>query len=128
MIKEWEQAIQRGELERIRDLIKEGVDVDSKDSHGQTALMVAARKGHTDVVRFLVQSGAELNVAAKYNLTALMLAVINGHTEIVRSILEAGADTQVRGTGAPGFQGKNALELAEEAGRPEITSILKMTD
>lgn len=128
MIKEWEQAIQRGELERIQSLIKEGVDIDSKDRHSQTGLIVAARIGSTDVVRLLVQSGAELDVATKYNLTALMLAVINGHSEIVRCLVEAGADTEVRGTGAPGFRGKTALELAEEAGREEIASLLKIAE
>jgi ankyrin repeat protein len=56
-----------------------------------------------------------------------MLAVINAHTEIVRILAEAGADTQIRGTGAPGFYGMTALDLAEQAGRDEIVAILKNT-
>jgi ankyrin repeat protein len=56
-----------------------------------------------------------------------MLAVVNGHEEIVRILAEAGADRQIRGTGAPGFWEKTALQLAEDAGREEIAAILRTT-
>lgn len=133
MTKEWERAVQRGEVEELRRLIAASaadnspVDspIDSKDKHGQTALMLAAMKGHTEVVRLLVQNGADLNVTAKYNLSALMLAVINNHTEIVRILVQAGADREILGTGAPGFYKKSALQLAEDAGRSEIAAILR---
>jgi ankyrin repeat protein len=127
MTGKWEQAVQQGDFEQVGRLVSEGADVNSKDRHGQTALMVAATQGYTAVVKILVQSKAELDEAAKYNLTALMLAVLNGHTEIVRILMKAGADTAVQGTGAPGFSGKTALQLAEDAGRSEIEAILRNT-
>ena len=43
---------------------------------------------------------------------ALMLAAINGRTEVVRILVDTGADLGLRGTGAPGFAGKTALDLA----------------
>lgn len=125
MEEEWQRAIERGELAAVRHLLERGAAVDSKDRYGQTALMIAATRGQTEVVKFLIQNGAELNLTAKYHLSALMLAVVNGHEEIVRLLTDAGADTQIRGTGAPGFSGKTALELAEEAGRGEIAAILR---
>ena len=125
MTKDWEQAIRRGDVDTVRQLLDAGADINFKDQHGQTGLMLAAMRGHVDVVRLLVERGAELNVTAKYTLSALMLGVINGHTEIVRILADAGADTAIRGTGAPGFYGKTALDLAEAAGRKEIVSILK---
>jgi ankyrin repeat protein len=114
MEKRWEQAAQAGDEQAARRMIGEGVEVNAKDRYGQTTLMIAAIRGHTELVRLLVQSGAELNTTAKYHLSALMLAVINGHAEIVRILAEAGADAQIRGTGAPGFWGKTALDLASE--------------
>ena len=41
-----------------------------------------------------------------------MLAVINGHVEIARRLVGAGADRTCRGSGAPGFAGKTAHDLA----------------
>ena len=125
MEQEWEQAIRSGDSALVRQLIERGAAIDSKDKHGQTGLMVASMRGRTAVVRLLIESGADLNHTAKYNLSALMLAVIQGHAEIVRALTEAGADTQIRGTGAPGFSGFTALELAERAGREEIAGILR---
>jgi uncharacterized protein len=125
MTKEWQQAVTRGDAQTVRSLIEAGAEINSKDRYGQTALMLAAMKGRTEVARLLVEKQAELNLAAKYNLSALMLAVINGHAEIVRMLREAGADLSIRGSGAPGFAGKTALDLAEHAGRNDIAAILK---
>lgn len=125
MKQEWEQAIRSGDSALVRKLIEQGADIDSKDRHGQTALMVAAMRGRAAIVQVLVENGVDLNHTAKYNLSALMLAVINGHAEIVQILVEAGAGQEIRGTGAPGFSGFTALELAERAGREEIAEILR---
>ena len=127
MTNEWEKAIRVGDVEELRRLADAGADVNSRDKHGQTGLMLAAMRGHTEVVRLLVERGADLNVTAKYKLSALMLAVLNNHTEIVHVLAEAGADGTIRGTGAPGFQDKTALDLAEDAGRNEIAAMLRRT-
>jgi ankyrin repeat protein len=54
-----------------------------------------------------------------------MLALMNGHAEVVRVLVEAGADLSVRGTGAPGFAGKTALQLARAARRTDIVRVLR---
>jgi ankyrin repeat protein len=76
-------------------------------------------------VRVLAARGADLNWRAKYNLTALMLAAIGNHAEVVRALLDAGADSSVEGSGAPGFHGKTALELAEAQGNGDVVSVLR---
>ena len=43
-----------------------------------------------------------------------MLAVIAGHAAIAEKLLRAGANRMLRGTGAPGFAGKTAYDLAVE--------------
>jgi ankyrin repeat protein len=125
MKKDWEQAIRRGDVQAVRELIDQGEPIDSRDRHGQTALMIAAMRGQTELAALLVERHAALNITAKYNLSALMLAVVNGHADLVRLLCEAGADRSVRGTGAPGFAEKTALDLAEGAGRDEIAASLR---
>jgi ankyrin repeat protein len=110
---EWKAAAHAGNVEAMEQLLETGADIDAKDQHGQTALMLAALRGHTAGVRFLASRGAGLDHTAKFHLTALMLAVVGGHADIVRALAEAGADLTVRGTGGPGFHDKTALDLAE---------------
>ncbi len=108
----WERAVTRGDVEAVRRLLRSGADVNARDRYGQTALMLAAHHGHLEMVETRVGSGADLNMTAKYNLSALMLAVVAGHAAIVRLLARAGADLRLRGSGAPGFMGKTAYDLA----------------
>lgn len=108
----WEHAATRGDVEAARRLLEAGVNINARDRYGQTALMLAAHRGHVALVELLVEKGADLNVTAKYRLSALMLAVVAGHVEIARQLVRAGADVSIRGSGAPGFDGKTAYDLA----------------
>jgi uncharacterized protein len=121
----WEDAIKRGDVQHVRDLLDRGTNVDSRDRHGQTALMLAAHAGHREVVEALIAHRANLNTTAKYGLSALMLALIAGHAEVVRLLANAGTDLSVRGTGAPGFAGKTAYDLAIERDMLELSAALK---
>jgi len=84
----------------------------------------AARHGQVDVVRLLIERGALLDHTAKYGLSAIMLAVINGYVEIVRLLAQAGADLALRGSGAPGFHDRTALDLAEARGDAAMIEVL----
>jgi ankyrin repeat protein len=53
-----------------------------------------------------------------------MLAVINGRDAIVGLLVDAGADLTIRGTGAPGFDGKTALDIARAGGREIMVALL----
>jgi N-acetyltransferase len=117
---EIERAALSGDVASLEEQLISGVAVDSRDRHGQTALMLAAHHGRPDVVTCLVRHGADLNVTAKYGLSALMLAIVAGHEEVARTLVHAGADLKIRGTGAPGFSGKNAHDLAAEQGMNEL--------
>jgi ankyrin repeat protein len=125
MTREWVDAIHRGSIEDLETLIDGGADIDARDGHGQTALMLAAAEGRGDVVRWLIERGAALNHTAKFGLSALMLAVIRGHTDVVRRLADAGASISLRGTGAPGFSGKTAMDLALGLDDPEMIEILR---
>src|SRR5512134_4087896 len=85
----WEDALKRGNVEAIRELLHRGADVDARDRYGQTGLMLAAHAGHRGVVELLLEHGAELNATAKFGLSALMLAVVAGHAEVARAATTA---------------------------------------
>jgi ankyrin repeat protein len=121
----WEDAIKRGDVGIVLDLLDRGIDVDSRDRYGQTGLMLAAHAGHGEVVATLIAHGAGLDHTAKFGLSALMLAIVAGHAAVARLLAEAGADLALRGTGAPGFAGKTAHDLAMERGMPELAAALQ---
>lgn len=121
----WERAIRHGDAAAVRALIAAGAELDARDSHGQTAVMLAAHLGHLDSVRALVEAGANLDGAAKFTLTALMLAIVAGYPAIARCLLDGGADVDVRGSGAPGFAGRTAADLAAERGYDDLAADLR---
>jgi len=114
MKREWERAARSGDAAAILQSLGAGDDPDARDRYGQTALMLASHAGHLEVVRLLVAHGARMDITGKYGLSALMLAVVGGHEEVARALALAGADRSLRGTGAPGFHGKTAFDLAAE--------------
>jgi ankyrin repeat protein len=122
---EWKTAVRTGDVAALQALLTAGADIDALDEHGQTGLMNAARDGKTAVVRWLIEQGADLNHTAKYHLSALMLAVINGRDAIVGVLVDAGADRSIQGSGAPGFAGKTALDIARGGGREIMMALLE---
>lgn len=121
----WEDAAKHGDVDVTRQLLQAGREINARDQHGQTALMLAAHRGHQALLALLIESGADLNFTAKYGLSALMLAIVAGHTEIALRLVRAGADRGFRGKGAPGFNGKTAYDLAVERGMKELAEALK---
>lgn len=121
----WEDAVKRGDVQIVLDLLGQGTDVDARDRYGNTALMLAAHAGQREVVETLIAYRASLNITAKFGLSALMLALVAGHAEIAHLLAKAGADLSVRGAGAPGFAGKTAYDLAVEHGMLELSAELK---
>lgn len=116
----WEDAIRRGDVRIVRDLLGRGMDVDARDRQGQTALMLIAHAGHREVVESLIAHRANLNITAKFGLSALMLALVSSHADVARLLANAGADLSLRGTSTPGFVDKTAYDLAMERGLLEL--------
>jgi uncharacterized protein len=123
---DWLEAARRGSVEELQRLSATGIDIDTRDRHGQTALMLAAAEGYSQVVDWLIERGAALDNTAKYGLSALMLAVIRGHVDVVRKLIDGGAGLGLRGTGAPGFANKTASDLAIDRGDPEMLELLQL--
>jgi ankyrin repeat protein len=121
---EWERAARSGDAAALAAQIAAGADPDQLDAHGRTALMLAAPRGHLAAVRTLIGAGADLDRTAKFGLSALMLAVVNEHEPVARELAAAGANLELVGSGAPGFAGRSAAELARDRGLGELARAL----
>ena len=70
-----------GNLDRIRQELASGVDVNTPDSTGWTALHSAVLEGKGDAVALLLQSGADVNRAAADGWTPLDMAAASFHND-----------------------------------------------
>ncbi len=121
----WERAAAVGGVRVLDRMRRSGHDIDAKDGYGLTALMRAAHEGQEDAVAWLIAEGADLDHTSKFHLSALMLAVIGAHNEVARLLERAGADVNIDGSGAPGFAGKSAAEIAEGAGNRRLAAYIR---
>ena len=116
------RAVQAGDINSLQAALAAGVDVNTRDAKGWTALMHAANQGYTLLVPPLLEAEADLNVRAADGATALFMAALRGYTEIVAALLKAGADISI-----PGPRGRTALEVAKVQEHPELTALLEQT-
>ena len=73
---------QNGNDSIVQTLIEAGADVNSRDGHGNTALMFAAQKGYLKCVKLLLQKGANLSYADIDNMTAVMKALASAEVRL----------------------------------------------
>lgn len=58
-------AAKRNDLSTMKELLKHGLNMDSENHEGLTALQVALAENHEEIVRFLVMNGANIEKADK---------------------------------------------------------------
>lgn len=116
------KAAEAGNLDRVKQMLSEGADVNAKDEHSLTALHWAARTGNTDIVRLLLDQGADIKVKSDSHdrATALHYAAMNGHTKTVQLLLERGADIDAK----EGSWGETARSLAKQWGFKKTERLL----
>ena len=94
VMEELSRVVESGDVETLAHLLPRVVDVNTRNRHGTTVLMKAARCGHTQIVRVLLEHGADPNLMRNDKFTALALAAFFGHTETVKTLMEFGARTE----------------------------------
>jgi hypothetical protein len=93
-----QDASRKGDAAAVKQLLDEGVDVNTKFRYGATAIFYACDAGNVEVVKVLLDKGAALDIEDTfYKFTPLMLAVsparkkTPAHTEIVKLLIAKGA-------------------------------------
>jgi len=89
------EAVEQGDMEQVRTLMSECVDINAKDKNGDTVLHLAGRKKNRDIVEFLVSKGAKVNARGQYDVTALHNAIWTD-IGIIDFLVSAGADANAK--------------------------------
>lgn len=112
-------AARYGQLSTVRLLLDQGIDIDSRDALGRTALITAAAEPDTGIVALLLERGADAALRDKDGSDALTAAVIKGRSQNIIRLLEAGATLEARNA-----QGETALMAAIRAGEAGMVDLL----
>ncbi|MFC1781263.1 ankyrin repeat domain-containing protein [Planctomycetota bacterium] len=84
-------AISSGDIEEIKRLISEGVDLNVTSGLNQSPLHMAIERGNKEVVELLIENGADVNIVSNVGTTPLDIAQEIGNTEIAELLLEHSA-------------------------------------
>ena len=108
-------AAERGDIHAVLEAISSGLDVNTKDCVGRTALHWAVAEGHAELAELLLQSGAKVNAQDEGGLTPLHVAAATNMLDMVRLLLRERANASlVDGAGNPPFALATAPELRKQ--------------
>jgi ankyrin repeat protein len=97
-----------------------GMDSETADDEGRTALILAAAQGHVDTVKTLLANGADVNNSDKQGKTALIWAAEWDHIPAAQALLVNGADVNHKAN-----DGSTALTAAKAKGDAELVALLE---
>ncbi|HUE11045.1 MAG TPA: ankyrin repeat domain-containing protein, partial [Steroidobacteraceae bacterium] len=85
------RAADTGDMQKLRVLLDQQVDIEARDASGRTALMLATLRGRAAAVDALLASGADPNAADASGTRPLQAAVANDQQAIAAALRRAGA-------------------------------------
>lgn len=113
-------AADKGDLQKVKEFLSEGADVNARGSDDETPLHRAILSGHFLVASILIENSADVNAKNKFNETPLHRAILSGRLDLVKLLIEKGADVNTRT-----MLNETPLELAERCGYPDVAKIIK---
>lgn len=112
------QAVESGDLSRVRQCLEKGDDIEATDMHLKRPLMVAAEYNHFDIASLLIRHGADVNATDRGGCSALWWANKN-NPALIRLLLENGARVD-----AAGDHPRSIMSDALSSGNPEVIRLL----
>ncbi len=117
------KAAEENSVEQLRRAVENGVPVDSRDSWGRTALLIATYHNSLEAARFLIGAGADVNAKDNRQDSPYLYAGAEGRLDILKMTIAAGADLA-----STNRYGGTALTPAAHHGHVEVVRYLLTTD
>lgn len=113
------KVVEGKEVDRVRDLLDKGVDINAQDTQGRTAIMIATYANDVEMVKVLIAEGADVDIQDNMLNNPFLYAGAEGYMEILKLMIVAGADPTITNR-----YGGVALIPASEHGYVEVVKEL----
>ncbi|MFC1603640.1 ankyrin repeat domain-containing protein [Planctomycetota bacterium] len=113
------KAILKGNLTKVKQLVEDGMNVDTPDELGWTATYWAVSAGQMEMAGYLLNQGIDVNAKTRDGHTLLHQASRAGMVEIVKSLIAKGADVDAKAD-----EGSTPLQDAAGAGQEAVVRLL----
>jgi ankyrin repeat protein len=103
------EAIKKNDIDKLKQLVNYGADVNEKTKNGRTSLHYAAKYStNIDILKYLLLQGAYVNAKDKDNFTPLHYAAqSNSNVVILKYLVSKGADIN-----AKNIEGNTPIDVA----------------
>jgi len=110
------EACKKGDLAKVKELIREGVDVNAKDKDGRTALH---RVKNIEMAEILIENQADVNSKDRHGCVPLHYVAYGRDDETVRLLVKSGADVNAKTK-----RGITPLHYASKGGSLKVFKLL----
>jgi len=90
------RAAMAGDADDVANALRAGADVEVRDEHRRTALLIAATEDHIDVARVLVGAGASPDALDDRHDTPWLVTGVTGSVAMLETLLPARPDMTIR--------------------------------
>jgi ankyrin repeat protein len=85
-------AAASGDLPALTKALQHGADINARDGHGRTALLVAAHGSHRDIVQELARAGADMKAKDAQRYDIITIAAVRDDVAMLKLAIVLGAD------------------------------------
>ncbi|XP_023717979.1 ankyrin repeat and death domain-containing protein 1A isoform X2 [Cryptotermes secundus] len=86
------EAVIKNDTDAVRRVLREPLDVNSRNNYGRAPIHWASSRGNTDIMEMLIASKCDIEAKDKYGMRPILMAAWHGHKDAVQMLINCGAN------------------------------------
>lgn len=118
LAQEFLTAAEQGQLEKLKECLANGVDINVTNRQGRTAIINASLNRHYECISLLIEAGADIDKQDQTCFNPFLLSCLNNDLTLLRLVLPANPNldllTRFGGVGITPASEKGHVEIVRE--------------